>query len=98
MSVANKPVAKPQIRFREESDNWVILFDPDSGNSRVLNPISAFIWKLLDGNHTVIDIVEKIRDYYANVPQEAEQQVTEFIEVLATKGFVETTSEGTAAS
>ena len=98
MSVANKPVAKPRIRFREESDNWVILFDPDSGNSRVLNPISAFIWKLLDGNHTVIDIVEKIRDYYANVPQEVEQQVIEFIEVLATKGFVETTSEGTAAS
>jgi SynChlorMet cassette protein ScmD len=98
MSVANKPVAKPQIRFREESDNWVILFDPDSGNSRVLNPISAFIWKLLDGTHTVTDIVEKIRDYYANVPQEAEQHVTEFIEVLATKDFVETTSEGTAAS
>lgn len=98
MSVANKPVAKPQIRLREESDNWVILFDPDTGNARVLNPISVFIWKLLDGTHTVSDIVEQVRDYYANVPQEVEQQVTELIEILAKKGFVETNSERTAAS
>ncbi|MGO8878149.1 MAG: PqqD family peptide modification chaperone [Desulfomonilaceae bacterium] len=98
MSVASKPVAKPQIRLREESDNWVILFDPDTGSSRVLNPIGVFIWRILDGTHAVSDIVEQVREYYANAPQEVEQQVTEFIEVLKKKGFVETNSERTAAS
>ena len=61
MSVASKPVAKPQIRLREESDNWVILFDPNTGNSRVLNPIGVFVWKLLDGTHNVSDIVEQVQ-------------------------------------
>ncbi len=88
MSVASKPVAKPQIRLREESDEWVILFDPDTGNSRVLNPIGVFIWKLLDGAHSVPDIADKLREYYDKVPEEAEQHVTEFIEVLTKSGFV----------
>jgi SynChlorMet cassette protein ScmD len=94
MSVASKPVAKPQIRLREESDEWVILFDPDTGNARVLNPIGVFIWKLLDGTHSVPDIVGQVREYYNNVPDELEQQISEFIEVLGKKGFVETNSEG----
>jgi SynChlorMet cassette protein ScmD len=98
VSIANKPVARPQIRLREESDNWVILFDPDTGNARVLNPIGVFIWKLLDGTHTLNDIVEQVREYYANTPQEVEQQVTEFIEILSKKGFVEANSEGKSVS
>ncbi len=75
MSLDAKPVAKPQIRLREESDSWVILFDPDTGNARVLNPIGVFIWKLLDGAHSVHDIADQIRNYYSSVADEVEQQV-----------------------
>jgi SynChlorMet cassette protein ScmD len=96
--VDNKPVAKAHIRLREESDNWALLFDPDTGNHRVINPIGVFVWKLLDGNHNVEDIVERVRDSYANVPEDVEQHVTQFIEVLREKGYVEANSEGTAAS
>jgi len=88
MSGVSKLVAKPQIRMREESDDWVILFDPDTGNARVLNPIGVFVWQLLDGTHSTQEIVDKVRAYYDNVPEEAEQHVTEFIEVLIKTGFV----------
>jgi SynChlorMet cassette protein ScmD len=68
MSLVRKPVAEPRIRLRVEADNWVILFDPDTGNARVLNPTGVFVWKLLDGRHSIHDIVEQVRDYYKEVP------------------------------
>lgn len=98
MTVDNKPVGKSHIRLREESDNWALLFDPDTGNHRVINPIGVFVWKLLDGNHNLEDIVKEVGDSYNNVPQDVEQHVTQFIEVLVEKGYVETNSEGTVVS
>jgi SynChlorMet cassette protein ScmD len=88
MSAQSKPVGKPHIRLREESDEWVILFDPDTANARVLNPIGVFVWRLLDGTHSAQEISDKVRAHYDNVPEEAEQQVAEFIEVLIKTGFV----------
>jgi SynChlorMet cassette protein ScmD len=88
MSAQSKPMAKPHIRLREESDEWVILFDPDTAKARVLNPIGVFIWRLLDGSRSVADIVEQLREHYDNVPEEVEQHVTEFIEVLTKTEFV----------
>ncbi len=51
------PIANPSVVVREESDEWAILFDPDTGKSFGLNPISVFVWKRLDGRHTIRDIV-----------------------------------------
>jgi SynChlorMet cassette protein ScmD len=98
VTVDNKPVAKAHIRLREESDNWALLFDPDTGNHRVINPVGVFVWKLLDGNHNLEGIVKEVGDFYNNVPKDVEQHVTKFIEVLVEKGYVETNSEGTVAS
>ena len=94
MSAQTNPVAKPHIRLREESDDWVILFDPDTAHARVLNPVGVFVWKLLDGHHSVQDIVGQIREYYDTVPEEVDKHVTQFIETLEEKGFVQTDSEG----
>jgi len=88
MTIPTKPASKAHIRLREESDDWVILFDPDTAHARVLNPVGVFVWKLLDGNHGTQEIVDKLRAHYDKVPEEAEQQVTEFIEVLIKTGFV----------
>jgi SynChlorMet cassette protein ScmD len=94
MSSDAKPIAKAQIRLREESDSWVILFDPDTGSARVLNPMGVFVWKRLDGDHSVRNIVDQIRQSYSGVAEEVEQQVTQFIEVLEKKGFVQTNGKG----
>ena len=53
-----KPIANPLIVLREEFDDWAILFDPDSGDAFGLNPIGVHIWKRLDGNHAVKDILK----------------------------------------
>ena len=83
----DKPLADPQLVLREEFDDWAILFDPDTGNSFGLNPVSVFIFKHLDGRHTVEDIMNKLRLECDDAPEDAENYVSEFIDDLVSKGY-----------
>ena len=87
MTVVDKPLANPLIVFREEFDDWAILFDPDTGHAFGINPVSAFIWKLLDGKHTVGDILEELRHNCQEVPKEAETHIRKFIDDLMRNGL-----------
>jgi SynChlorMet cassette protein ScmD len=82
-----KPVANPLIVFREEFDDWGILFDPDSGTGFGLNPTGIFIWKRLDGSHTVEDLVADVLDDWLDVPDDAEALIREFLSALTEHGL-----------
>jgi SynChlorMet cassette protein ScmD len=84
----NKPIANSLLVLREEFDDWAILFDPDTGNAFGLNPVSVFIWKRLDGHHTIEDIVKELRENAEEVPEEAEDHIKEFIKDLVDQGLV----------
>ena len=84
---AEKPMANPLIVLREEFDDWAVLFDPDSGDAFGLNPIGVHIWKRLDGNHAVKDILRDLREHYEDVPGEAVGDLQEFIEDLVQRGL-----------
>ena len=88
MELSTKPIANPLIVFREEFDDWAILFYPDTGDGFGLNPVSAFIWKRLDGRHTLQDILEELREACEDSPENAEQEIKDFIEELTGKGYV----------
>lgn len=75
------------VVLREEFDDWAILFDPDSGDSLVLNPVSVLIWKQLDGKNSLQDIVAHISESCENVPDTVDQDVLEFIKPLVEKGY-----------
>ena len=87
MTTNDKPIANPLIVLREEFDDWALLFDPDSGHAFGINPVSVFIWRRLDGNHTVTDILTEMQDQFADVPPEAETHIQEFIDDLKSKGL-----------
>ncbi len=87
MSTNRKLFANPLIVLREEFDDWAILFDPDSGDGYGLNPTSVFIYKLLDGDHTVLDIVSKLRLNCDDAPDDAEEYIRKFIHELMEKGL-----------
>lgn len=87
MSENNKPIVNPLIVLREEFDDWAILFDPDSGNGFGLNPVSVFIWKHLDGQHTTQDIMAELRNNCEDIPRDAEDQVKEFIQDMVEHGL-----------
>jgi SynChlorMet cassette protein ScmD len=88
MELSDKPIANPLIVFREEFDDWAILFDPDTGDGFGLNPVSVFIWKRLDGRHTLPDILEELRETCEDMPENAAREIKDFIEELAGKGYV----------
>ena len=82
-----KPIANPKMMLREEFDDWAILFDPDTADPFGLNPICVFIWKRLDGRHTIDDILTELRKAFRNVPVEADKHVEAFVADLLSKGL-----------
>jgi hypothetical protein len=53
MKNGEKPIANPFVLLREEFDDWAILFDLNSGHGFGLSPIGVYVWKFLDGEHSV---------------------------------------------
>ena len=87
MSSNDKPLANPSIVLREEFDDWAVLFDPDTGKAFGINPVSVFVWKRLDGSHTVNDLLAELRQSYNNVPDLAGQHIADFIQELIKRGY-----------
>jgi len=81
------PVANPLAILREDFDDWFVLFDPDLDTGFGLNSVGAFIWKRLDGRNTMQDIMAELRSSCANIPDEAECFVRDFIQHLVDKGL-----------
>lgn len=87
MSDNSKPIANPLVVLREEFDDWAVLYDLDTGDGYGLNPVSVFIWKRLDGQHTVQDILAELRENCNNVPDDAEEHINKFIQDLIERGL-----------
>ncbi len=88
MTDKNNLIANPLVILREELDDWAILFDPNTGEGFAINPVSAFIWKCLDGKHTIEDIIKKLHENCDGVPDDAIDSVNEFIQDLLNRGLV----------
>jgi SynChlorMet cassette protein ScmD len=88
MANGKKPIANQLVVLREEFDDWAILFDPDTGNAFGLNPVGVFIWKRLDGKHTMEDILKELRDNTEDVPEEGGDHLREFVKELVEQGLV----------
>ena len=87
MTRFGKPTANSLLILREEFDDWAVLYDPDSGKGFGLNPVSAFIWKCLDGRHTMKEIAAEVAEQFSEVPPDAGDDVNEFVAELVKRGF-----------
>ena len=82
------PIANPEIVFREELDE-AILFNPNTGEIKLLNETGAFIYKLLDAKHSVEQIVDKLaKSFEIESREDALAEVREFIDSLQEKNLV----------
>jgi SynChlorMet cassette protein ScmD len=84
---SEKPIANPYVLLREEFDDWAVLFDPDSGHGFGLNPTGVYLWKLLDGEHSLGAILEALHRDALDVPEEAGDHLVAFVEELAQRGL-----------
>ena len=80
-------IANPSVVLREESDDWAILFDPETGESFAIDPVGVFIWKSLDGHHTFGDIIIELHQKIEQVPEAAREDCMEFLDDLVNRGF-----------
>ncbi len=86
----DKPITNPFVVLREEFDDWAILFNPDAGlgfGGFGLNPTGVYVWKLLDGERAIDDLLEKLRDHAEDVPQDARGHIRVFVDALVAEGL-----------
>lgn len=93
MEKSKRPVANSLVVLREEFDDWAVLFDPDTGSGFGVNPVGVFVWKRLDGRHSVEDILKELRHQCEDVPDEAEQDVRHFVQALVERGLAGYTNQ-----
>ncbi len=84
----DKPVANPVVVLREESDEWALLFHPDTNAVAGINPVGVAIWRLLDGHRDLAAVNTALRRQFRDVPEESLGLVRTFVEGLQTAGFV----------
>lgn len=79
----------PRDGVRElELDGDISLFDPATRNAAVLNGTASDVWRLLDGDHSLEEIVGLLARAYGVEPAEIRGDVTRTIDELTTSGFL----------
>lgn len=77
------------VSLIEEEEDWVTLFEPNSGENYALDPFSAFIWKNIDGKRNISNILALIRKNCINqIPKHAQDDLKDFIDALYNYGLV----------
>lgn len=82
-----KVIVNPNIVVREEYDEWGLLYNPDTSETYGINPSGITIYKLLQGNSSMEDVVKALREQYIKVPDDLTNTVNEFIEFLVEKNL-----------
>jgi SynChlorMet cassette protein ScmD len=73
--------------LREEFDDWAILFNPDTGRGFGLSPTGVYVWKLLDGEHTIDKMLTALRRDALDVPEDIHHDVGTFVAALVAEGL-----------
>jgi len=84
----------PEIVVREEADGHVLLFNPQSSRSLVLNRTAYFIWQLCDGRRDRDQVEAAIAerfDFEAGgvAPERLQQAVRNHLTVLARTSLIQ---------
>jgi hypothetical protein len=74
-------------------DLETVVILPQTGQVVVLNEVGSIIWKLIDGNRDVNEIVKVICEQYNVEKEQAERDVSEFIEKLLIRGMLVVSSQ-----
>ena len=71
-----------------ELDGDISLYDATSHRAIVLNSTASDVWRLLDGEHTLDEVVRLLATAYATDPEEIRSDVERTVATLAEAGFL----------
>ena len=81
-------ITNPNMVLREEEEETAFLFNPDTGAIHILNATSVAIWKLLDGERDLPQIMRDLREQFDELDVAAEAQVVELLNDLLAIGAI----------
>lgn len=85
---SDRPIANPVAVLREEFDDWAVLFNPDTADAVGINPVGVVVWKHLDGQNGLDDLMAAVQEAFSDVPAGAAAELQAFVDDLAKRGFV----------
>ncbi|HLX25440.1 MAG TPA: pyrroloquinoline quinone biosynthesis peptide chaperone PqqD [Candidatus Cybelea sp.] len=74
------------VKLRREPDGSAMLLVPEG--ALVLNPVATAALELVDGAHSLGEIVETVVDRFDVTPERAREDVAALFERLMERGFV----------
>jgi PqqD family protein of HPr-rel-A system len=78
---------KPRVTYRDLDEGGVLL-DLESGAYHGLNSTGAAIWKLLEDEPTLAELLEAFASRVDEPPPDVEDRVTRFLEGMRDLGLV----------
>ncbi len=82
MAVDDKPLLRPHLVIREESDACALLHDPDRRLSFVLNPVGLCLCRALNGKRTPAELAAVVRRTFRTVPAILDDDLRFFLDQL----------------
>ncbi len=77
----------PQTAWRVY-DGEAVIICPDDSMLSTLNPVGTLIWEAADGKTPVSAIVARISEEFDVEPEQAERDLTAFVEELCQRGLL----------
>ena len=90
ITMETKLMVNTNLVLREEGDEGALLYDPDTGAVRILNLTAVAIWKLLEAERTVSEVIRTLKEQFDGLDGEAEEQVLQMVRELQRLGALGT--------
>jgi hypothetical protein len=94
MSINSDPTSRYMCNMdvvvrEEDPEEGALLFNPDTGQVKVINTTGMFIWQLCHSAHTQDDMVQEVRNAFEGTPEgQVEADVAEFLAGMVENGFI----------
>lgn len=88
IDLSTRLAVNPNLVLRVEADDCALLFDPDNGRVQMLNSTAVDLWQRLDGQRSLHDVIENLKELYDGIDETAVRQIMTTIETLADLGAV----------
>jgi hypothetical protein len=89
VATATFPRRHPDTAFRSVGEEGGLVVLPGRAEVKVLNPVGAKIFSLLDGRHTREQIAEAVAEEFDVTREQASEDLRQFLEELETNGMLE---------
>ena len=74
--------------MRESEEGWTALVNLDSAAGVALNETGFLLWQKINGERTVAEIIEDIKEYFADAPPTVAEDMLAVLETLRDAGLI----------